>query len=294
MISFFKMVRYKNLLMVLLTLVLTKYALIYSYTSTPLLTEFQFAILALSILSITAGGYIVNDIFDLEADNINKPTKVFIGNIISVKNAWFAYWITTIIGLFLGIYVSFKSGNNSLSFIFIFTSIALFIYSKLLKKLPFIGNIMVALLVSLSIFLIMLFEYSEEKINSFIAVVIYSIFSFLTTLIREIIKDIEDVKGDYAQRMQTLPIVIGIQRTNRITVIITVVLYAFLIFVAKVELTKHPYLSVYIIIFIILPLAGFLYKLWNAKTTKHYQQLSTLLKLIMLLGILSMLLFKLN
>jgi 4-hydroxybenzoate polyprenyltransferase len=294
MISFLKLVRCKNLLMILLTLILTKHVLIHSFTTTSYSSNFQFIILALSILCITAGGYIINDILDIEADKINKPTTVFIGNTISVKNAWFAYWITAAIGLLLGIYVSIQSDNNTYSFIFIFTSIGLYIYSKKLKRLPLIGNIMVALLVSLSIFIIILFEDSVEKNNSFIAVLSYSIFSFITTLTREIIKDIEDIKGDYALKMRTLPIVIGIYRTNRITVVITGILFAFLIFVAKVELTKYPYLLIYVILCIILPLAGFLYKLWNAKNTKHYQQLSTLLKLIMLFGILSMLIFKFN
>jgi len=307
MISFLKLIRYKNLLMVLLTLVLTKYALIHSFTSVSFLSDFLFSVLVLSILCITAGGYIVNDIYDVEADKINKPDKVFIGNTISAKNAWFGYSIITIIGLVLGIYVSIRNGNNTYSFIFVLTSIGLYLYSKQLKKLPLLGNLTVALFISLSIFLIILFEDSGEKaqiskgihsvfeqINSFIAVLIYSIFSFLTTLIREIVKDIEDIKGDYALKMKTLPIVIGINRTNRVAVFVTAILFAFLIFIAKEELTKHPYILVYTILFMTLPLAGFLYKLWNAKTTKHYQQLSKLLKLIMLFGILSMLLFKIT
>ena len=88
MISFFQLIRYKNLLMVLLTMVLTKYALINSFISQPSLTSIDFIILSLSILFITAGGYIINDFYDIEADTINKPLKVYISKRIKKKNAW--------------------------------------------------------------------------------------------------------------------------------------------------------------------------------------------------------------
>ena len=85
MISFFQLIRYKNLLMVLLTMILTKYALINSFISDPSLTSIDFIILSLSILFITAGGYIINDLYDIEADTINKPLKVYISKSISKK-----------------------------------------------------------------------------------------------------------------------------------------------------------------------------------------------------------------
>ena len=100
MISFLKLIRYKNLLMVLLTLVLTKYAIIDSLIST--ISDFQFILLVISILYITAGGYVINDVFDIEADKINKPSKVYIGLSISKKKALVSYFMLTIIGLIIG------------------------------------------------------------------------------------------------------------------------------------------------------------------------------------------------
>ena len=106
MISFLKLIRYKNLLMVMLTMVLTKYALIDSYIKQSYLSDFQFLILTISILSITAGGYIINDIFDIEADKINKPNKVFIDVSIPKRKAIFAYCFLSLLGIFLSLFLS--------------------------------------------------------------------------------------------------------------------------------------------------------------------------------------------
>ena len=158
MISFLKLIRYKNLLMVLLTLVLTKYALTNSYISQSFLSNLQFVLLATSILCITAGGYIINDIFDVKIDKINKPDKVFIGNTISVKNAWSCYWSISIIGVVLGVFLSYDTNHTHYSFIFVFTSIMLYFYSKYFKKIAIIGNLFVSFFVGLSIYLISLFD----------------------------------------------------------------------------------------------------------------------------------------
>lgn len=305
MISFLKLIRYKNLLMVLLTLVLTKYALIHSFIPLSYLTNFQFLILAISILCITAAGYIINDVFDIQVDKINKPSKVVINQNISIKSAKISYYILTITGVILGILLSLKKEEPFLSIIFIATSIGLFSYSKYLKRIPLIGNLIIALLIGISIFTIVLFEFAQVKqvenihdsfyqINAFIAVFIYTLFSFLTTLIREIIKDIEDIKGDYAFNMKTLPIIIGINRCKKVAFFLASILFVFLIYIIKEEVSNYTYLFLYSILCIIIPVIWLLYKLWNAKTNKHYHQLSNLLKTIMLLGILSMILFKFN
>ena len=115
MISFLKLIRYKNLLMVLLTMVLTKYALIRSLLD--LITHFDFAIIVLSVLLITSGGYIINDIYDVSIDKINKPQKVYVGNSISFKNAWISYFTLTIVGVLLGIYVSYNYHYSHSSYI---------------------------------------------------------------------------------------------------------------------------------------------------------------------------------
>ena len=305
MISFLKLIRYKNLFMVLLTIVLTKYVVIDSFTSA--ISDFQFILLVISILCITAGGYIINDIFDIKADKINKPTKVYIENTISKKNAFLAYILLSLLGLVLGIYASYIKENISYSIFFISTIILLYWYSKSLKRIAVIGNLVIAFLTALTIFIVFVFEIKNtntafnlvEAISNFfisisitISIFIYIIFAFFMTFIREVIKDIEDVKGDYALQMKTLPILIGVKRTKNIALLIASLVFVFILFILKEELLQLPILLWYTILFIILPFTWFLYKLYNSKTKKEFHLLSNLLKIIMFFGVLSMLLIK--
>lgn len=323
MISFLKLIRYKNLLMVLLTMVLTKYALINSmffsnisfenYTlihTTYLgitLTHYQFTILAFSILLITASGYIINDIFDIETDKINKPSKVIIGNSISIKNAWFFYSLTSALGLFLGVYLSFSTQNYDYSFFFLGTTFVLFLYSRFFKKTLLVGNLVIAILLGLVIFITIIFNEPKTHtknllelisnlgtgVHLFIVMIIYIVFSLLTTFIREIIKDIEDVDGDLKINAKTLPILFGRKRASKVAFFFSAVLLVFLLFV--LQSLKNEYLFLlYGIVCILLPLLYFMYKLWIAKSKKEFSKLSNLMKFIMLFGILSMILFKLN
>ncbi|MBL4642038.1 MAG: geranylgeranylglycerol-phosphate geranylgeranyltransferase [Flavobacteriaceae bacterium] len=305
MLSFLKLIRYKNLLMVLLTLILTKYALINSFTAT--VSDLQFILLAIAILFITAGGYIINDIFDVIPDKINKPTKVFIGNTISKKNGFLAYFILTTLGLTFGVYASYIKENSTYSIFFLTTIVLLYWYSKYLKKIALIGNVVISFLTALTIFMVFVFETKNinsssnilevivhlfTSISVTISIFIYIIFAFFMTLIREIIKDIEDINGDYRLKMKTLPIIIGINRTKKIVLFLSSLVFLFILMLLKEELTRLPLLFWYTILFIIFPFAWFLYKLFNSKTSKDFHLLSTLIKGIMFFGIVSMLLIK--
>ncbi len=304
--DFLKLIRYKNLLMVLLTLVLAKYALIHTFLVNSYLSDFHFSILTLSVLSITAGGYIINDIYDIEADKINKPNKLFIDKTISKKNAWTSYFLLTFFGLTLGVFLSISELLPLYSLYFIFTIIGLFFYSKNFKKQILIGNIVVSFFVGLTFFLLISFELHNnfetpynDKTNGvymifpFGAVMGYSFFSFLTTFVREIIKDIEDINGDLKLKSNTLPIIIGRKRASKIAFFFSAVLLVFLLFILQIIKSNILILG-YGIIFILAPLLYFLYKLWFSKSKKDYAQLSNILKIIMLFGILSMLLFTIH
>ena len=304
--DFLKLIRYKNLLMVLLTMVLTKYALIHSFIPNSYLSDFYFSILTLSVLLITAGGYIINDIYDIEADKINKPSKLFIDKTISKKNAWTSYFILTFSGLILGVFISISQLLPFYSLFFIFTITGLFFYCKNLKKQILIGNILVSFFVGLTIFLIISFELNNhfettnkgttnvyKMITPFWSVIGYSFFAFLTTFVREIIKDIEDVNGDLKLKSNTLPIIFGRKRASKVAFFFSAVLLVFLLIILQILKSDILFLG-YGIIFIILPLLYFLYKLWFSKSKQDYSLLSNILKIIMLFGILSMLLFTIH
>jgi len=299
MISFFYLIRYKNLLMVLLTMILTKYALINSFISDPSLTSIDFIILSLSILCITAGGYIINDLFDIEADTINKPLKVYISKSISKKNAWVIYLLSSTLGVILGIYLSVIKNSDFLSFYFIGTTLLLFLYSVLLKKLVFIGNLCISLLVALPIYLLYKFDSNNITISNIlqyfflsIAIFYYMFFAFLTTMIREIIKDIEDINGDYIVKLKTLPILIGKTRARNISIFLSLVLLLFLFLVSSNYFISNKYFLGIIMLMLSTVVVYFIFKSWTATTKKQFQYLSNLMKLIMFIGILSMALFK--
>jgi len=304
--DFLKLIRYKNLLMVLLTMVLTKYALIHSFITNSYLSDFYFSVLTLSVLLITAGGYIINDIYDIEADKINKPSKLFIDKTISKKNAWKSYFILTFSGLILAVFLSISQLLPFNSLFFIFTIIGLFFYSKNLKKQILIGNILVSFFVGLTIFLIISFELNNhfettnkgitnvyKMITPFWSVIGYSFFAFLTTFVREIIKDIEDVNGDLKLKSNTLPIIFGRKRASKVAFFFSVVLLVFLLIILQIIKSDILFLG-YGIIFILSPLLYFLHKLWFSKSKQDYSLLSNILKIIMLFGILSMLLFTIH
>ncbi|TMM31282.1 hypothetical protein FDT66_04745 [Polaribacter aestuariivivens] len=296
MIAFLKLIRYKNLFMVLLTMVLTKYALIDSIVKPKYLTNYQFIILALSVLFISAGGYILNDIFDVETDKVNKPKKLFIDNTISKKNAWKSYFTLTFIGFILGFILSINRNSSFGIFIFAFSILGLYLYSYILKKRVLIGNLLVSILCGLTIVLVYSFQtnYTTRGVSSGILVyyliISYSIFAFLTTFIREIIKDIEDVDGDLKIKAKTLPIVFGRKRAARVAFFCSCILVVFLIIILQYVKNKLLFLS-YGVILILLPLLYFMYLLIKAEKKKDFSKLSNLMKVIMLFGILSMLLF---
>lgn len=301
MISILHLIRYKNLLMVFLSMFLTKYFLIESFISTPLLSDIDFIILTISILLITMGGYLINDIYDIESDKINKPDKVYITKIISIKNGQFLYFLTSITGLILGLYLSVNKNLNHLSGYFIVTVIILFVYTKILKKLPLIGNVIVALLVSLPIFLVYEFDHSMISIkdifdNLFLSIIIffYLLFAFLTTLIREIIKDLQDIKGDNKLKLKTLPIMIGKKRTINFLIFLSFLLQLLLLMVLIDSFKNDQYLILFFLITLSLLVAYLIYKLRVPFKNNQYQLLSSLMKIIMLVGVLSMTVFKFN
>lgn len=308
MLAFLRLIRYQNLLMILLTMCLVRYALISSFTDFQLATT-HFVFLALSVLCISAGGYIINDIYDLEADKINKPSKIYIGESFSIVKARFNYVLLNVLGLFFGIYISIKEESIEFSFFFIATAILLFLYSRFFKRIVLLGNVLISVLVGLPILLVYLFETIEisrhdsflevlanifNNVDIYILVLYYTFFSFLTTLIREIIKDIEDINGDYCMQMKTLPILFGVKRARNMAIIFAIILIVSLILINNVFMRsdEQQLLGIYNYLFLVAPLLYFVYRLWNAEKKSHFSYQSSYMKWIMLSGILSMLVFK--
>lgn len=297
--AFFRLIRWKNLLLLLYVQLLLKFLFFTTFNATTNLSFFQFFILVFAILLVTAAGYILNDIIDLKTDLINKPHKVIVADFSTVENIQRLYLITNTIGIGLGIGLSLSVQKPTFSFIFIGASLLLYFYSKKLKSKPLIGNITSSFLVAMSIISLCLFDLNDTIQNNSQQLVIQvtlllSFFAFLINMVREVVKDIEDINGDYSLKMRTLPIIFGISRAKKSAAFLCLFPIGLLLFIIIKFASEYKFTVLYLGLFTLLPLLYIALKLLSAKTKKHFKKLSMLLKLIMFLGINSLLIFSLN
>ncbi len=238
-------------------------------------TDFWLFLLVASTVMIAAAGYIINDYYDIKIDLINKPDRVVIGKTITRRYAIFFHTVISVTGVGMGLLINWKVG--AVNFVSVFL---LWLYSNNLKRLPLIGNLVVSLLTGLSIFLLS-FLY-EQYLP---LVMTYSLFAFFMTLIREIVKDMEDMKGDTTFGCRTLPIVWGIRKTKSF-LYGTILVFSFLVLWLDYQQLKISW--IYFIPLLFVPMSILFYRLLKADTKKEFYQLSQLCKIIMLLGICSM------
>lgn len=286
--------------MIILTQFLVEYSLVI-----PILkfnqSEFQFSIfnfclLVLSTVLIAAGGYIINDYADVEIDRINKPERMVIGKFISPKKAINLYSVFTVLGISIALYLAFEVQLYELVYIHVIVSGLLYFYAFNYKRQLLFGNIIVALLSATTVMLPSIYEaIAEVKQLSvsyiyFDIVFIYAGFAFVTTLIREIIKDAEDIEGDQLAECKTLPIVIGATATKIVLLTLLMATFSSIAYFQYqlYTLNLDRLSQIYIILFIQLPILFLIYKLSRAKEKKDYSFASLLIKIIMLFGMLSM------
>lgn len=288
--AFFKLIRWKNLALLLYVFLLLKLVFFPSRNIQTNLTAFQFSLLCFSILCITAAGYIVNDIFDIKSDVINKPKKVIVSNQFSIEKAKQLYKTINSFGIITATVLALNLQRPSYIFIFIGSALLLYFYSKKIKAMPFIGNVLVSFLIAFSILIVAYLDLpSVYNLFEFKIIWWLSCFAFFINLTRELLKDIEDVKGDYALNMNTLPILLGRGRAKKIATIICVVPIIFLLIIVVNFASVYKITMLYLVLFSILPLLYVSIKITQVKSKKAIHKLSTLLKIIMFLGINSLL-----
>ena len=309
LIAFFRLIRWANLLFIAITQCLFYYCIY-----TPLLirvpatsNEFLFYLLMTASVFIAAGGYIINDYFDIQIDIINKPQRIVINKYI--KRRWAIAWhlILSALGILMSLYVSYKTGVWIISIANIFSVALLLFYSTTFKRKLLSGNLIVAALTGWVILVIFffggadIFSFQGWNVGTFNLNVprffkftlLYTSFAFITTLIREVLKDLEDMEGDRKYSCKTMPIVWGVPAAKIFTGVWITVCVALL---AVVQLYSWQsgwwWAALYIMFLTILPLIILLKKLYKATTTAHYNELSKIVKMIMLAGILSMVFVK--
>ncbi len=306
MLNLLRLIRYPNLIFIILSQYGIQYLIINpvlsQYDVSGSLSNFEFFLLVLSTTLIAAGGYIINDYFDVQIDSINKPEKLFIDKTIKRRHAILLHQIFSGISIIIGIYLAWKVHNFKLLMIQPIAITMLWFYSTNYKKQPFIGNILVSFLTAFVIIIVCIYQtelfydlnlYTNAAAYSiFITVFFYFVFAFLVSMMREIVKDMQDIEGDEKYHCRTLPIVIGINKSKYIVYFFAVIVFGLVILVQKGPYQVGDYLTViYLSQTIQLPLVISMWLLFNADEEKHFKKVSLLIKLIMLMGITSMLYF---
>ena len=266
------------------------------------LTDFNYILLVIATVCVAAGGYVINNIMDQETDEIAKPQNRVVGVSISETVAYNWYIGLTIVGVGIGFYLSNVIYKPTFASMFILVATLLYMYATSFKQIPVLGNVVVALLLSTSIIIIGLFDILPaidvdnrfRMKEAFNILMEYAVFAFIINLIREIVKDLEDMDGDYQSGINTLPIMMGIPKTKIIVGILTVISIGILAYYINSNLFELDYVIYYSMVFIIGPLIYFGVKLINAVTKKEFHHLSLVLKLILFFGIISIAVIVLN
>jgi len=269
--SILKLTRFGNLVMVAFTQYFTAAFLIDRQT----IFDVRLFLLSVSTMAIAAAGYIINDYYDVKIDYINKPDRVVIGKSITRRFAILFHVLLSLCGIAIGAYLSWRITALNVVSVFL-----LWLYSNSLKRLPFIGNFVVALLTGAAVYSVDILYRTGNPL-----IIVFAVFAIYMTLVREIIKDIEDLKGDNTFGCKTLPIVWGIRRTKLFLYILLVV-FGVTVVVVNFQYRALPFR--YQLIFLFAPLLILIWRLIRADTRMDFMKLSTLCKVIMLMGIVSM------
>ncbi len=298
--KYLHLIRYQNLIFIALAQSFIKYGLFKPFGIDITLDAWGFTLLVISTLCIAAAGNVINDIYDVEIDKINKPNKVLIGKKISERSANNLFIGLNVVGVAIGFYLANIIGKPAFSALFIVFSALLYLYASYLKGILLVGNILISALVAMSLIIVGLFDLmpaitptnQATQSTIFSIVLDYALFAFSLNFIREIVKDLQDINGDKKGEMNTLPIAIGRKRTTIIVFVLGVLMVFGVVFYMYEYLYSQQVLLLYFLFAIIAPLLYFCVKTWSAKSQKDYAFLSTILKIVMLTGICSLLLFQ--
>jgi 4-hydroxybenzoate polyprenyltransferase len=307
--DFFRLIRWVNLVFIIVTQAIFFYCIVepifYKAALVPNLKGIHFWLLVISYVSITAGGNIINDYFDLNIDLVNKPQKVVVDK--TIKRRWVIVWhiLLSIVAISLGFYLDKYTGIKFLGWVNLFWVLVLFLYSASLKKKFLIGNVVIAAGVAWIVFVVTFCESNQllavfrgevqlqlKKISQL--TFIYGGFAFIICLIREVVKDMEDIEGDRRYGCKTMPIVWGINASKVFTAVWLIVLMATIVLALFFAIQlKYWLLAPYMLIAVLIPSFIAFRLLYQAQTSQQFHKVSTWVKVIMFTGILSMLFFRL-
>ena len=298
---FFKLIRWPNLVIIFLTQLLFLVCIVQPLGRFEQLAGSPggsvYILIAIAYMLLAAGGYIINDYFDLDIDLVNKPGKIFITNGISHASALGIYVVMNIATLGAGFWICKQLGNWTILYCIAICMFLLYCYSAYFKKQFLIGNIVVAAISSSAIPVLTLIEAGSTnmpaytRVNLWRITLLYTFFAFIISFARELVKDIEDADGDRQYQARTIPIVLGSNAAKFIVIgclsclVLTLVSLQPALWGRK---SSAIALSLYSIGLVILPLVLVTREVFLASMIQDYRKLSKWMKLVMVTGILSM------
>ena len=293
--KYLKLIRFQNLVAMALIQYLIRYSLLSTaYVENVVLGNIDFGLLVFSMLLIAAGGYVINDYFDIQVDTVNN--RVLVGRNIKRRVALILHVLFTFIGVTLGFYIAYSVGYSILGAILPITGYTLWMYSLKLKRKLFIGNFIIAKLSSVFTIFLALFEivpniYHPGTPRLVAILCVYALFSFLCSLMHEIIKDLKSSIGDKTFNIKTLATEWGVTKTKEFLKWLSISLAFMVILVSFYEFSENLSALMYAATAIVSPLFLVNYWIYKAQNQDDYSKISKLNKFIIFTGILSLCFF---
>lgn len=286
-------IRPKNLLITGCTQLLIVY-LLFDKLPIHVLTGLHLYLFVFLAMLIAGAGFVINDIKDVDADLINKPTKSYIPHLMTTQNAWRYYWILVVIGFLIANVIAIQTDNMRLIFIYPLATFLLYMYSSKYQNSVLMGNLIVSSFVAFVPGIILVAERKllcgierVPQANAIIEILVFFMFfSFLVNLIREIIKDMEDMEGDQAIGGQNLALNYGKNIAIKWSILLTI--FTLIALMLWLWWTPQPLdfrTMVYFVLLVACPLSLVVLILFNTKQKRDFSRVSTILKWTMLAGL---------
>ncbi|MDY8136393.1 geranylgeranylglycerol-phosphate geranylgeranyltransferase [Aquimarina sp. 2201CG5-10] len=296
MLPYLKLVKFDNLLIIALAQLCIKYGLFEPFDVAITLNNFGIGLVILATFFITAAGNIIIEVYNAESSN----HKELLYGTITEKSANRLFIIFNVIGVFIGFYLSNLIGKPGFVALFIIISGLFYVYASYLKEITGLKNILIGSFAALSLLVIGIFDLlpaiteknRESQTVIFSIIFDYSIFAFLLVTLREIIKDCTTVDRDYNVGIKTIPVVLGKDRTSKLVSLLTLIPIIAVIYYIYTYLFSNSNAVILVLFLIVAPLLYFMIKSYTAESLKHFKQLSLILKIILILGAISLLLYQ--
>jgi 4-hydroxybenzoate polyprenyltransferase len=277
-LSLFSVSRGYNILIIIIAQYLASiFIMAYHLPLKQVILDPNLFLIVLSTALAIASGYLVNNFYDSEKDLINRPSKTLLDNYVSQKTKLSIYFILNFLSVIIASYISFKAVLFFSSYIFL-----LWLYSHKLKRYPFLGTLTAGLVAILPFFIIFVYYRNFEEV-----IIVHAVFLFFIILIRELVKDLENLKGDFTLDYTTIPVKYSVVFTKKlISVLVISTIVPALILILFFD---SGYMDYYFLLCVVL-LIIFLWQLWKSEQKPHYLLLHNLLKFIIVLGVFSIML----